>query len=175
MTIARSMIQEGLRRSTINTPHARTENLLQNEFTGEHFPQEIPRKGGTKRKPNRLGYACNGSWSDINNRILPKRCSRIWCPYCKKVLCATPCFKVFHTNPNYNDPSSTCVMISFTSLCWNIKEHHLKIEVLRPLSQVCVHQLKFMFFKLKEHHVNMKFYVPRYLASCSNTCGLRGH
>ena len=101
LTIARSMIEEGLRTSTINTPHTRTENLLQNELTGEHFPEEIPRKEGTKRKPSRPCYACNGSWADIKNRILPKRCSRIWCPNCKKVLCATPCFKVFHTNPNY--------------------------------------------------------------------------
>ena len=95
------MIQEGLRTSTLNTPHVRTENLIQNDLTGEHFPEEIPRKEGTKRKLCRPCYACNGSWSDIKNRILPKRCSRIWCPTCKKVLCATPCFKVFHTNQNY--------------------------------------------------------------------------
>ena len=101
LTIARSMIQEGLRTSTINTPHVRTESLIQNEFTGEHFPEEIPRKEGTKRKPSRPCYACNRSWLDIKKRILPKRCSRIWCPTCKKVLCTTPCFKVFHANPNY--------------------------------------------------------------------------
>ena len=48
LTIARSMIQEGLITSTINTPHVRTESLIQNEFTREHFPEEIPRKEGTK-------------------------------------------------------------------------------------------------------------------------------
>ena len=101
LTIARSMIQERLRTSTLNTPHLRTENLIQNDLTGENFPEEIPRKEGTKRKLSRPCFACNGSWSDMKNRILPKRCSRIWCPTCKKVLCATPCFKVFHTNQNY--------------------------------------------------------------------------
>ena len=101
LTIARTLIQEGLRTSTLNTPHVRTENLVQNDLTGDHFPVEIPRKEGTKRKPSRPCYACNGSWSDIRNKILPKCCSRIRCATCKKVLCATPCFKVFHTNQNY--------------------------------------------------------------------------
>ena len=100
LTIARTLIQEGLRTSTLNTPHVRTENLIQNDLTGDHFPVEIPRKEGTKRKLSRPCYACNGSWSDIRNKILPKRCSRIRCATCKKVLCATPCFKVFHTNQN---------------------------------------------------------------------------
>ena len=44
LTIARSMIPEGLRTSTLNTQHVRTENLIQNYLTGEHFPEEIPRK-----------------------------------------------------------------------------------------------------------------------------------
>ena len=77
LTIARTLIQGGLRTSTLNTPHVRTENLVQNDLTCAHFPEEIPRKEGTKRKPSRPCYACNGSWSQIRNKILPKRCSRI--------------------------------------------------------------------------------------------------
>ena len=79
LTIARTLIQEGLRTSTLNTPHIRTENLVQNDLMGDHLPEEIPRKDGTKRKLSRPCYACNGSWSDIRKKILPKCCSRIWC------------------------------------------------------------------------------------------------
>ena len=82
-TIARTLIQEGLRTSTLNTPHVRTENLVQNDLMGDHFL-------------SRPCYACNGSWSDIRNKILPKHCSRL-----VRVLCTTPCFKVLHTNQNY--------------------------------------------------------------------------
>ena len=60
--------EEFIRTSTLNTPHVRTENLIQNDLTGEHFLEEIPRKEGTKRKPGRPCYACNGSWSDIKKQ-----------------------------------------------------------------------------------------------------------
>ena len=103
LSIARSLIEEGLRNSHLNTPHVRTENMVQNNVPGDHFPEEIPRKEGTKRKPSRPCFACNGSWTDIKNKILPKRCSRIWCGTCKKVLCATPCFKIFHTSQHYKN------------------------------------------------------------------------
>ena len=73
LTIARTLIQEGLRTSTLNTPHVRTENLVQNDLTGDHFP-------------SRPCYACNGSWSDIRNKILPKHCSRIRCATCKSFM-----------------------------------------------------------------------------------------
>ena len=43
LSIARTLIKEGLRTSRLNTPHVRTENLVHNDFTGDHFPEEIPR------------------------------------------------------------------------------------------------------------------------------------
>ena len=49
LTIARSMIQEGLRTSTINTPHVRTESLIQNEFTGA-FSQGNSQERRDKKK-----------------------------------------------------------------------------------------------------------------------------
>ena len=48
LSIARTLIEEGLRTSHLNTPHVRTENLVQNDWTGDHFPEEIPRKVGQK-------------------------------------------------------------------------------------------------------------------------------
>ena len=77
LSIARTLIEEGLRTSHLNTSHVRNENLVQNDFTVDHFPEEILRKEGTKRKPSRPCFACNGSWSDIKNKILPKHCSQI--------------------------------------------------------------------------------------------------
>ena len=103
LSMARYLIEEGIRTIRLNMPHVRTENMVQNNVPGDHFPEEIPRKEGTKRKLSRPCFACNGSWTDIKNKILPKRCSRIWCATCKKVLYATPCFKIFHTSPNYKN------------------------------------------------------------------------
>ena len=61
LSIARTLLEEGLRTSHLNTPHVRTENLVQTDLTGDHFPEKIPRKEGTKRKPSRPCFACNGS------------------------------------------------------------------------------------------------------------------
>ena len=82
LATASILIEEGLRTSHLNTPHVRTENLLQNDFTEDHFPEEIPGKEGTKRKPSRPCFAFNGSWFDIKNKIIPKCCSRMWCTTC---------------------------------------------------------------------------------------------
>ena len=98
LSIARSLFEEGLRTSHLNMSHVRTENMVPNNVPGNHFSEEIPRKEGTKRKPSRPCFACNESWTEIKNKILPKHCSRIWCGTYKKVLCATPCFKIFHTS-----------------------------------------------------------------------------
>ena len=62
LSIARYLIEEGMRTSHLNTPHVRTENMVQNNVQGDHFPEEIPRKEGNKRKPSRPCFACNGSW-----------------------------------------------------------------------------------------------------------------
>ena len=54
-----------------------------------HLPQLIPRTDGSKRKPSMLCFACNGSWSDIWEKMIPKRCTGIWCGTCRKPLCIT--------------------------------------------------------------------------------------
>ena len=55
-----------------------------------HLPQLIPRTDGSKRKPSRPCFACNGSWFDMHAKRIPKRCTGIWCGTCKKPLCITP-------------------------------------------------------------------------------------
>ena len=50
LSIARTLIEERLRTSHLNTLRVRTENLVHNDLTGDHFPEKIPRKDGTKKK-----------------------------------------------------------------------------------------------------------------------------
>ena len=66
-----------------------------------HLPQLIPRTDWSKRKPSRPFFACNGSWSDILAKRIPKRCTGILWGTCKKPLCITTCFEIFHTDENY--------------------------------------------------------------------------
>ena len=66
-----------------------------------HLPQLIPRTDGSKRKLSRPCFACNGSWSHIWAKRIPKRCTGIWCGTCKKPVCIAPCFDIFHTDENY--------------------------------------------------------------------------
>ena len=104
LKIVEYLLEEGMKTRVLgNPPEKIVSGLVRNIPVGDHFPEQIPRKEGTKRKPSRPCFACNGSWADIRTRRLPKRCSGIWCKICKKVLCVTPCFDVFHTKENYKD------------------------------------------------------------------------
>ena len=104
LKIVQYLIDEGLKTRAWNNPPERTVcGEVRRLNCGDHFPELIPRKEGTKRKPSRPCFACNGSWDDMRMRRLPKRCSGIWCKVCKKVLCVTPCFETFHTNENYKE------------------------------------------------------------------------
>ncbi len=99
--IAKYLLRVGSLTATIQRPPVRTyrQNVLSDEM---HLPQKFPEIEGSKRKPSRPCFACNGSWADIKSKRIPKKCSGIWCSSCKKVLCATPCFQLYHTDPNYN-------------------------------------------------------------------------
>ena len=63
------------------------------------FSQLIPRTGGSKRKPSRPCFACNGSLSDVQVKRIPEMYRYlVW--NMQKPLCITPCFKIFHTDEN---------------------------------------------------------------------------
>ena len=105
--IANYLITEGSVHCSLKRPPVRCHSA-QNDTQGAvampmdlHLSQLIPRTDGSKRKPSRPCFACNRSWSDIWARRIPKRCTGIWCGTCKKPLCITPCFKIFHTEENY--------------------------------------------------------------------------
>ena len=99
--IANYLITEGSVNCSLKRPPVRCHSA-QNDTQGTvampmdlHLPQLIPRTDGSKRKPSRLCFACNGSWSDICAKKIPKRCTGIWCGTCKKPLCITLCFEDF--------------------------------------------------------------------------------
>ena len=102
LKIVEYLIEEGMKTRVLKNPPERSSIGRKLRFS-DHFPEQIPRKEGTKRKPSRPCFACNGSWEDMRKKILPKRCSGVWCKVCKKVLCVTPCFDIFHTNENYRE------------------------------------------------------------------------
>ena len=102
LKVAEYLIEEGMKTRVLRNPPDRSRVGRKLQF-GDHYPEQIPRKQGTKRKPSRPCFACNGSWEDMKRKILPKGCSGIWCKVCKKVLCVTPCFDIFHTNENFKD------------------------------------------------------------------------
>ena len=91
--IANYLITEGSVNCSLKRPPDRCYST-QNETQGTvampvdlHLPQLIPRTDGSKRKPSRPCFACNGSWSDICAKRIPKRCTGIWCRTCKKPSC----------------------------------------------------------------------------------------
>ena len=70
--IANHLITEGSVNCSLNRPPVQF-NSAQNETQGTvampmdlHLPHLIPWTNGSKRKPSRPCFACNGSWSDIH-------------------------------------------------------------------------------------------------------------
>ena len=103
LKIVDHLIEEGMKTWVLKSPHVPYGKTLPNLEEDDHFPEKIPRKEGSKRKASRPCFVCNGLWDDIKKKRLPKKCSLIWCKICKKPLCVTPCFDIFHTKANYRE------------------------------------------------------------------------
>ena len=67
LSIARTLIEEELRTSHLNTTHVRTENFVQNDLTGDHFPEEIPRK--RDKKENQVGLVLHAMDHGLISKI----------------------------------------------------------------------------------------------------------
>ena len=105
--MANYLIKEGSVNWSLKRPPVRCHSA-QNNTQGTvampmdlHLPQLKPRTDGSKRKPSKPCFACNGSWSDNGQERIPNRCTCIWHGTCKKPLCITPCFEIFHTDETY--------------------------------------------------------------------------
>ena len=72
--MANYLITEGSVNCSLKRPLVQY-HIAQNDTQGTvampinfYLPQLIPRTDGSKRKPSRLCFACNGSWSDITGK-----------------------------------------------------------------------------------------------------------
>ena len=100
------LIQEGLKCYKIPLPPMLSSKLGQyhvddhNErrLSKRHFLKNIPAAEGRKRqKPSRRCFVCSK---------LPgckKKRTSFWCEECRKPLCISNCFELFHTELNYKE------------------------------------------------------------------------
>ena len=99
--IAKNLIETGRRASNLKKPVQRCTLDHVTNPECNHFPEKIPQQEGTRRKPSRPCVACNGTWADIRAKRIPKKCTGIWCLLCRKPLCVSPCFAIYHTDKDY--------------------------------------------------------------------------
>ena len=100
------LLREGLKCYKIPLPPVLSKKIGRN-YTAEHnaqrlneqhFITNIPGGEGRKRKrPMRSCFVCS-KLPGLNCK--PKRTS-FWCKDCGKVLCITPCFKIYHTENDF--------------------------------------------------------------------------
>ena len=63
-----------------------------------HFITNIPAGEGRKRKrPTRSCFVC----SKLQGVNFKQKRTSFWCEDCGKVLCISPCFKIYHTEIDY--------------------------------------------------------------------------
>jgi len=67
-------------------------------LTDRHFPEHIP-ANVTKKEPTRMCVVCCSRRKPDGKKV--RRESRYYCPQCDVGLCVEPCFKEYHTQPNY--------------------------------------------------------------------------
>ena len=103
------LIQEGLKSYKIPLPPVLSSKLGQyhvkdhNErrLSERHFLKNIPAREGRKRqKRSRRCFVCSK---------LPgckKKRTSFWCEECRKPLCISNCFEIFHTDLNYKEKAT---------------------------------------------------------------------
>ena len=106
--IIKHLISEGLKCYKIPLPPVLSRkigrrNVLEAEekrLTERHFPTNIPGGEGRKRKrPSRPCFICN-KLPGIEVQVSRKHTS-FWCEDCRKPLCISPCFQLYHTKTDY--------------------------------------------------------------------------
>lgn len=109
--IVRFLLQDGMRQYNIPLPPVASKKItvreaphdLQKRLHERHFPSNIPcAEGRIRKKPSRPCFACN-NLRDIPGIVFPKKSTSYWCDSCRKPLCITPCFELYHTEQNYKD------------------------------------------------------------------------
>ena len=83
LKIVEYLIEEGMKTRVLKNPPERSSIGRKLRF-GDHFPEQIPRKEGTKRKPSRPCFACNGSWEDMRKKFYLKDVQGYGAKYAKR-------------------------------------------------------------------------------------------
>ena len=106
--IVKYLISEGLKCYKIPLPPVLSRKLgkknaqeaKEKRLTERHFPTNIPGGEGRKRaKPCRPCFVCN-KLPGIEVQLNIKRTS-FWCEDCRKPLCISPCFQLYHTKTDF--------------------------------------------------------------------------
>ena len=101
-SIVKSLLHEGMITSAWPLPP-----IVGNRHEGDarlcerHFPDYIEAAVGAKRgRPSRPCYVC-ATLPRIDGVRFKRKWTSFWCPDCKKPLCVTFCFKIYHTVKDY--------------------------------------------------------------------------
>ena len=108
--IVKYLLDEGLKCYKIPLPPVISRKIAwrnteeeQKCLTERHFITNIPAGEGRKRKnPTRCCFICSKMEGLGGVRLKEKRTS-FWCEDCRKPLCITPCFKIYHTEIDYKE------------------------------------------------------------------------
>ena len=84
------LIDEGMKIRALGTlPQRIVNGLVRSMPNGDHFPEQIPRKEGTKRKPSMPCFACNGLREDIKKKIAKEMFRNMVRNMQKGIMCNT--------------------------------------------------------------------------------------
>ena len=107
--IVKYLLEEGLKCYKIPLPpvisrkiaRRNTEEEEKKRLGERHFITNIPAGEGRKRKkPTRCCFICS-KMEGLGGVTLKEKRTSFWCEDCRKPLCITPCFKIYHTEIDY--------------------------------------------------------------------------
>ena len=109
--IVKFLLDEGLKCYKIPLPpvisqriaRRNTEEEEKKHLTERHFITNVPAGEGRKRKkPTRCCFVCS-KMEGLGGVHLKEKRTSFWCEDCRKPLCITPCFKIYHTEVDYKE------------------------------------------------------------------------
>ena len=109
--IVKYLLDEGLKCYKIPLPpvlsrriaRTNTEEEEKKHLTERHFITNIPAGEGRKRKkPTQCCFICS-KIEGLGGVCLKEKRTSFWCEDCRKPLCITPCFKIYHTEIDYKE------------------------------------------------------------------------
>ena len=104
--IVKYLLEEGLKNYKIPLPPVMSKRIGKYHGPGHdkaclcerHFPSCIPKGEDKKReRPSRCCFVC----SHIPGYLYKKKRTSYWCEDCRKPLCVVPCFKIYHTEMDF--------------------------------------------------------------------------